>query len=94
MKILNKIVKDFKDINCKLGDHNWITKTETINLNFTDRKLNMNVSRHYRICSNCLKCQHNGIGIQRNKWFNEKEEETKNRKIVRSLKLKKIKRKI
>jgi len=94
MKILNKILKDFQDINCKLGVHNWVVKPETINLDFKDRNLNINVNRYYRICSNCLKCQHSGVGIHGNKWFNEDEKETNNRKIIRSLKIKKLKKEI
>jgi hypothetical protein len=91
MKLLNKIIKDFQDINYKMGSHNWIIKPETFNAHFTDRNKTIQINRYYRICSNCFKCQHSGIGIHGNKWFNEDEEETNNRKISRRLKLNKIK---
>ena len=91
MKKFNKILKSFQDVYCKLGVHNWVYNSEKITLRMPDRnRVFKDVPRSYRICSNCLKCQHNGIGIFRDKWFDEDEVETNTRPIARSLKLKKI----
>jgi len=94
MRIINKILKSFQDIYCMIGVHNWIIKPERFKATFKSRKRTIEISRHYRICSNCFKCQHSGAGIHRNKWFNEDEKETNRRPISRSLKLKKIQQKI
>jgi len=94
MTVFDKISKSFLDVYCAIGVHNWIIKPERFTATFKDRNRTIEINRHYRICSNCLKCQHSGAGIQRNKWFNEDEKETNRRPIARSLKLKKLKNKI
>jgi len=90
-KAIYKITKLFLNVYCAIGVHDWINKSETFNVTIPGRSVSIKVDRRYRICSNCLKCQHSGVGIMGNKWFNEDEKETNNRSIARSLKLKKLK---
>lgn len=94
MKWSNKILKAFQNVYCKMGVHDWIIKPERFSATFTDRNRTIEVKRYYRICSNCLKCQHSGAGIHSNKWINETNNEINKRPIVRSLKLKKLKNNI
>ena len=90
MKTSNKILNAFQSVYCKFGIHAWITNPERIKVKFPDRNRTIDVSRYYRICSCCLKCQHSGAGIFANKWFDEDEKETNSRPIARSLKLQKL----
>ena len=91
MKALQNIWQLVKDTYCFIGVHQWVYKVENINLKFTDRNRTINVNRNYRICTNCYKCQHGGIGLLSNKWFNEDDKEINSRqKIIRSIKLNKL----
>lgn len=89
---MKKLLKIFKNILCFLGIHNWNTKIENISFNLPDnsnRKFNSN--RGFRLCLNCYKCQHTGIGILSDKWMTETEKQIKFRQpIIRKIKLKKI----
>jgi len=90
MKTSNKILRSFQHVYCKLGVHDWIIKPEKFMATFKDRNTTIEISRYFRICSCCLKCQHSGAGIMRDKWFDEDDKETNSRPLARSLKLKKL----
>lgn len=79
----------FNNIKCRLGYHDWIVKWEKIHI-----KKTIEANRKFRICKNCLKCQHTGFFTNLNIWIEEDEQTINNRIIMRQLKLKKIKNKL
>jgi hypothetical protein len=91
MKILRIIIQQFKDTYCFIGVHDWVYDWEHLKLKFSDRNRTIEADRQYRICKNCYKTQHSGIGMFGNKWFNENEKEMSRRKyIIRRIKLNKL----
>jgi len=91
MKLLRKIQQEFNDVYCFLGVHQWVLKPETFDAKFEDRNRTITLNRHYRICTNCYKCQHNGVGIMRNNWSTESDVELNFRsKEIRRIKLNKL----
>ena len=88
---IRQIIQNFKDIYCFIGVHDWSYKVENINIKFPNRNRTINANRNYRICTNCYKCQTNGIGIHRDKWFTENDKEMSHRKdTIRRIKLNKL----
>ena len=93
--MLQKVIQAFKDTYCMIGVHDWVYKWEHLKLKFPQKSRTIEADRRYRICKNCYKTQHAGIGIMGNKWFNESDTEMERRsKIVRNIKLDKLIKKL
>jgi len=95
--MFQKVIQSFKDTYCFIGIHSWNEKWEHIKFKIPNSRSGRTIEtdRRYRICTNCYKSQHAGIGYMGNKWFNEDEKEMYHRKkMIRSIKLEKLIRKL